>query len=299
MRLEKSKTLKQDNKDKTTGHDGHINSTMASQTNYVTNPKQKQPNRSRPQSLDISNYQKKYLEGKSKENSNFMENVLLEFDTKSPTVRSPQASNQSRKKWTMLRSVVKAVALFRMNEAEIINNETDLEKAIESCQLKKEPHFPPSNEKEEYEAHFKEERFYDLIAKGSLEDIKEIEEILYNNKRNYLHDPTDERSLLNAPNGLGITPLYIASQNGSLPMIKYLISKGANPLIASKVSLDIEETNLLVAARWKHLKITEFYLSSCKWSIKDLRKAKDAAGNSIIKETINIYIKRKSKCFCF
>ena len=85
---------------------------------------------------------------------------------------------------------------------------------------------------------------------------------------------------------MGRTPLCIATQNGNLAMIKFLISKGADPLINSNVSSTEEESNLLVAARWKHQKIVEFYLEFCKWPYRELKKARNAAENAIIRKII-------------
>lgn len=212
---------------------------------------------------------------------------------------SPEGRRRSRSRWTTLRSVLRAVALFRTSEAETIKNEQDLDKALENynhrnARANSLVHYRQQN----FEEHFREERFYDLIAKGSPEDIHELEELLGKDRRTYLHNPGDLASPLNAPNSMGRTPLYVATQNGGLPMIKYLIGKGSNPLVNSKVSPSEEESNLLVAARWKHLKIVEFYLDYCKWPPEELKKAKAAAGNAAIKDAISKRMGSKSGWLC-
>lgn len=120
-------------------------------------------------------------------------------------------------------------------------------------------------------------------------------------RRTYLYDASDVNSLTNAPNRTGHTPLYIATQNGNLEMVKYLISKRANPLQKSKVSATESESNLAVATRWKHAKIAEYYLENYKWPYEDLRQAKRAAGNPALRRMVAEHMARvkPSGCLCF
>ncbi len=153
-----------------------------------------------------------------------------------------------------------------------------------------------------FEEHYREERLFELIARGSPEDLNEIEEIIRKDRRTYLYDLGDANSVVNSPNRVGHTPLYIASQNGNLKTIKYLIGKQANPMTKSKVSESEEESNLSVAARWKHAKVVQFYLESYSWPYADLKKAKHAAGNVTVRGIIAQHMaKLKPKgcgCFC-
>ena len=232
---------------------------------------------------------------------NLLKNVIIEINKNPKEERKRKISSpmtqKARSKWTTLRSVFRAVTLFRTSEAQVINNEEDLSKALEASPFKNRAislqGCGPSN----FDEHFREERYYDLIAKGSPEDIYEIDEILHKDRRSYLHNPGDSKSLLNAPNRMGQTPLYIATKNGNLAMVKYLIGKEANPLIKSKVSDTEEESNLLVGARWKHIKLVEFYLEFYTWPDEELKKAKMFAGNAAIKHLLNKHMNQSKGCF--
>ncbi len=63
-------------------------------------------------------------------------NVVLEFDeTKKEEDKHPppshiQLQSKSTRRWTLLRSVVKAVALFRRNEVQLINNSVPLFRSL-------------------------------------------------------------------------------------------------------------------------------------------------------------------------
>jgi len=268
---------------------------FCSRLNYVID-RDRYCNNRRVKSLEIKH--------NSKENVNaekdLLKDIIIEIK-KEPgeEVKNSKGQRRYKSRWSTLRCVIKAVALFRMSEAETIKNEADLDKALESCHSKAfRANSVIQYRQQNFEEHFREERYYDLIAKGSPEDIHELEEILSKDRRTYLYNPSDQASPLNAPNSMGKTPLYIATQNGSLPMIKYLIGKGANPLINSKVSATEEESNLLVAARWKHLKIVEFYLEYYKWSKEELKKAKAATDNTAIKDKISKHMNLGYSWFC-
>jgi len=207
-------------------------------------------------------------------------------------------ATKRRSKWTLIRCVIRAVTLFQISKTETINNEEEFNKALENVKPRKESY----NRKQlEYEEHFREKRFYDLVARGDTDDIREIEEILRKDRRAHLYELGNPCSLINSPNSMGTTPLYIATQNGNLAMIKYLISKKANPLINSKVSATRTESNLLVAARWKHAKIIEFYLNFYNWPYDELKRAKKEAGNTHIKQILSKHIKatKPNSCFTF
>lgn len=49
-------------------------------------------------------------------------------------------------------------------------------------------------------------------------------------------EPDDPHFILNHKNNLGHTPLYIASKNGNLGIVKLLIESKANHMIQSKVT---------------------------------------------------------------
>eukprot|EP00826_Nyctotherus_ovalis_P009031 TRINITY_DN12359_c0_g4_i1.p1 TRINITY_DN12359_c0_g4~~TRINITY_DN12359_c0_g4_i1.p1 ORF type:complete len:306 (+),score=59.66 TRINITY_DN12359_c0_g4_i1:85-1002(+) len=201
-----------------------------------------------------------------------------------------------RSKWKLLRCVFRAVTLFQTNETEAINNEEDFNKALQNVKCRKES---TSSKKTEYEEHFREERFYDLIAGGDTKDIGEIEEMLGKDKRTRSQGLRSPGNLVNCPNRMGRTPLHIATQNGNLAMVKYLISKKANPLINSRVSNTKTESNLLVASRWKHAKIVEFYITFYEWPYTELRRAKKEAGNAQVRQMLGKHMKAVKPSSCF
>lgn len=218
-----------------------------------------------------------------------LDGVIIEINDNPDRKESAKVVVKRRSKWALVRCVLRAITLFQTNVTETINNEEDFNKALENIKSSrrsfKERH-------REYEKHFREERFYDLIARGDITDIKEIEDILHKTRKPY-------EDLINRPNRLGKTPLYIATQDGNLAMVKYLISKKANPLIVSRVSELKTESNLLVAARWKHAKIVEFYLNFYVWPFEELKKAKKEAGNSQVREILASHIKSNKPKNCF
>jgi len=58
-------------------------------------------------------------------------------------------------------------------------------------------------------------------------------------------------------------------------VVKLLIEKGGDPLLASNVSLEgrgEEESNLRVATRWNHEQIVRYFLfCNYEWSKKEIR----------------------------
>jgi len=247
---------------------------------------------------------KEYFEKDFDAEFNILNDVIIEIDREipeekkeNPALRSPS----KRSRWTVLRSVIRAVCLFRRNEAEIINNEEELDRALEEYASRSRACSVYQPRQNFFDEHYREERLYELIAKGSPADMIELDDMIKKDCRTYLHSPSEPTSLLNAPNRAGRTPLYIATQNGNLGMVKFLISREANPLIKSKVSPTEEESCLAVAARWKHAKIVELYLEYYEWPYDELKIAKKVAGNTNIRALIQQKIdeiKPKKCCLC-
>ena len=277
--------------------------------NYVVDTERLANRRKKIKSLEARVRREHNLFNELSKDEELLKDIIIEIDHNAVPHEREENKNgaglnsgslKGKSRWTVLRSVLKAVSLFRRNEVESIHNEQELEQALTNCKYRHRSN-SVMQQRAAFLEHFKEERFYELIAKGSPADIREIDQFLSADRRTYLHDASDPKSILNAPNRLGKTPLYIATQNGSLAMVKYLISAKANPLIKSKVSATEEENNLSVAARWKHIKIVEFYIDFYDWPYEELKKAYKVAGNAAVKEMLKkqmAEVKPKSGWLC-
>lgn len=101
--------------------------------------------------------------------------------------------------------------------------------------------------------------------------LKEIK----NDVKKHMWNKTDPHHLLNSKNVYGQTPLYVACKYGNLNIVKLLLEKGASPDIKSLVDEYNEESNLQVAARWKHFEVSKHLLENCHWGKAELRDAMD------------------------
>lgn len=141
----------------------------------------------------------------------------------------------------------------------------------------------------------------ELVARGTPADMDEIDHLIAADSKAYLYEPSSKESMVNAPNSAGYTPLYIASQNGSLTMVKFLMSRHADPLILSLVGQKGEESNLAAAARWNHIWVVDYYLKCCTWDIDLLKRAREGARNTEIRNMITKKIqetKGTTSCWC-
>ena len=177
-----------------------------------------------------------------------------------------------------------------------------MEKALEEYKPRERAmSYSHTRRKSVFEEIFNEEQFFKFIARGSPEDIEEIDRLMSKGLSANLFDPSDENSAANRPNRIGHTPLYIASHNGHEEVIKHLLKFHANPMLKSKASEYEEESNLTVASRWKHAKVVQLYLELFDWPLEELKKAKVVAGTKEIKDMIAekmAKMKGSSCCFC-
>ena len=83
---------------------------------------------------------------------------------------------------------------------------------------------------------------FQLIADGVSTQVLE-EEFARNPKKN-MYSIKDTEHIINAPSISGRTPLNVATSNGHLHLVKYLIEKGADPHIRSQMTASKTESNL-------------------------------------------------------
>eukprot|EP01022_Parablepharisma_sp_SALTPOND_P030309 TRINITY_DN7594_c0_g4_i1.p1 TRINITY_DN7594_c0_g4~~TRINITY_DN7594_c0_g4_i1.p1 ORF type:complete len:408 (+),score=23.82 TRINITY_DN7594_c0_g4_i1:135-1226(+) len=233
----------------------------------------------------------------------FLKDVVIELNDpkahKEETKTLSRTTKFVRNKWALLRTVLRAVALFRRNEVESIRDTEGLEKALESYQprFRSLSHYQ-QRQQSIFEEIAKEDQLFKLIARGAHEDIEQINTLLTQGREANLFDPSDDNYIINRPNRFGHTPLYIASQNGNLEVIKYLLAHKANVFKKSKVSSKEEESNLAVASRWKHEGIVKYYLDAFNWPIADLQQAKALAGTKKIQKILSRKLNKDKKGGC-
>ncbi|MCQ2820613.1 MAG: ankyrin repeat domain-containing protein [archaeon] len=145
-----------------------------------------------------------------------------------------------------------------------------------------------------------------LIEDGSLGNgnIFESFDYLFNqNPERTKYYPENKKFLFNQPLPNGKTLLYIACQEGTYEIVKYLLRKGLDPNIKSQYC-GMEDTCLGVACRWGYCSIVEALLETGKidqYSILYVyEKEKDLSLN--IKEILLKYLPEKKPgkgCACF
>lgn len=232
-------------------------------------------------------YSETHSKNNKEQSENLFKDLIIEIE-ESKSANVIVRTYKRKNKWRLLRSVIIAVALFRRKEVEIIENTEQLEEALDSYRPQglTLPH-PKSPQQTIFDDIRKEHQFYKLISRGAPEDIQELQELIKHDK-----------NVLNKPNKIGLTPLYIASQNGNLGMVKYLLENKVDLGKKSKVSEREEESNLVVAARWNHESVVNFYLDEFEWTLKDLREAYIVARTNKIRQRLANLIGKHKKC-CF
>lgn len=110
----------------------------------------------------------------------------------------------------------------------------------------------------------------DVGYSGGDDDILKLRRELDKDPRKHLRSKHDPDHLINKWNEHGQTPLYVATKNGHLKIIKFFIEEGANPHMKSYIkinSTEIEEESILDAAvRWRFTAIVNYLLTNFDWS---------------------------------
>ena len=91
---------------------------------------------------------------------------------------------------------------------------------------------------------------------------------------------SDSDHILNRKNNLGLSPLYIASRNGNLDVVKYLIEQNCD--IKQKCH---GESAMAVAARWNHGPVVEYFLNF----VSESGMLREAAQSSASPSVANLF----------
>ncbi|CAD8128018.1 unnamed protein product [Paramecium sonneborni] len=127
--------------------------------------------------------------------------------------------------------------------------------------------------------------FTQYSMSGSNEDIQNMIKILQRDPKRNLTNPQDPNHIINSLNQYGQNALYIASKNGNVEVVKFLLSLECNTHIKSRIFQDVTESPLEVSSRWHHLECVRQLLKADRYSNSELRSAIKVTQNQ---EIINL-----------
>lgn len=213
----------------------------------------------------------------------------------------------SRSKWPLLRNVVKAIQLFKIQD---VQSYEDVSCLIKEIQQIPSDNIYRSRRKKEKQAsaftiaiknHRREIRLFQCVERGHPEDLEEIKIQIDEDPYRHILSPHHPHSFINKPGLQGQTPLYVAAKHGNLPIVTYLIEAGGDPLLTSIVNDRELETPLEVASRWGHYRIVEYLLIKFKWPKNIIKRCLKICSNKAtlkeLKSRSGISTNKK-KCFC-
>jgi len=140
----------------------------------------------------------------------------------------------------------------------------------------------------------KDNALFDSIARGNSKDLKIIQDIIHSDVSSSLFGTESEKHIINRANLRGQTPLYVATLNGNLNIIKLLLEMGANALLLSDTGSKKEESLLDVCVRWNHYSTLEFLLSSVNWPSKYISDSSKKCKTKDMKLLYKNLVKKKS-----
>jgi ankyrin repeat protein len=99
------------------------------------------------------------------------------------------------------------------------------------------------------------------------------------------------------------TLLYTACQEGKDDIVEYLLDKGLNTKVKSKIDNNEYETPLQVAARWNYVNIVNLLLEKGNYEVKDIQSCLKMPGLkpatvTILKSHFKTFQAKKG-CACF
>ena len=212
---------------------------------------------------------------------------------------SPSTTNRH---WKKLRTTVIATHLFKTPDVSVMQ---DLNELLEDVESSPYPHVAPDPTElySAIEAHRAQESLFQLVARGSAEDLAEIETILKSDPKRFIRSSNDPNSLVNKKSPQGQTLVYQAAVHGHPSVVQLLIQSGGNAHEPSTVGKGETETPLEAACRWGHHGVVDVLLREEKWSAKELKCALKLAKFSEIRvrvEFVQRKVRSKKRClFCF
>jgi hypothetical protein len=228
---------------------------------------------------------------------------------KSCATRSPNSprSAYSHSKWSLLRNVVKAVRLLRVQD---VASHEDVNLLIKEIQQIPSDNIYRTRRRKEKEAsafsiavkdHRREMRLFQCVERGHPEDLEEIKIHVDEDPYRHIRSPTHPQSFVNKPGSNGQTPLYVAAKHGNFTIVNYLVEAGADPRLPSIVEDRELETPLEVASRWGHYKVVEYLLGQFNWPKSIIKRCLKISHNKQTRNELQAKLGRsvnKKKCFC-
>lgn len=204
------------------------------------------------------------------------------------------------KHWKKLQNLFRASCLFSRFSAEI---ETDIDEMMRDIEkrktdkvyrLRKDLERKRSPFTDAIENHRREQAMFEVLQKGSTEDLPILADLLENDPSRLMRNTMDPHFLLNVKNPGGFAPLHIACRNGNLEFVKFLLEKGANWMLCTDLE---KETCLEIAARWGFLQIV-IELMQKTWSPQVIVKARKVSATIQIKKQLKVN-KAHKHCSCW
>ena len=183
-----------------------------------------------------------------------------------------------KNRWALLRNVIRAIALFKIQQVDEANDITQLIDEIKHIPTDPEYRRIHHIVRENSAYHIaiqdlrREQNLLQCVERGNPDDLIKISTEIENDPYRKLRNVSHPLSLINKRNRDGQTPLYIACKNGNLEVVLLLLSNDVDYLLTSTVGNE-EETALEVALRWGYRRIVQELLKK-RWPKAVLAKAR-------------------------
>ena len=169
-----------------------------------------------------------------------------------PYIRSYQTQideeSKAHKHWLKIRNVFKSIKLMRVNIVKPLQNPEDIITDINNSPRRKRTSILSWSSlnltKCALDDVRKIDRFFELIQEGGDKNIQKLLEELENDPKKHIYDRKNPNHLINRPNRLEQTPVYVACRNGNLSIVKFLLEQEADPHLKSSVSRKEQESIL-------------------------------------------------------